>query len=1077
VQLLSASPARDDTAAACRAAEARLAQWDRAAIKPPLAEATGTAAGQAREGAQGQGGEATVERMSGGHILNSVSPSADAATSVHSLKASAISVFPSSASRARFCERQAMLLLACAHGWAADTGGGFASSADIGGGAVSPADTGGGDDTEGGTRGAASLLASVERRLWRLAQVGEMEGRSDSSAEDDTKLVGAACAAGAQASASAGCACAAGQAEAGTGAKNGQPGANVGGDEAREEGGAAGEAVAADLHASLSEVEAALVQLFEWSNVGATYRGGSGDKGSGGGSGEKESEGESGGSGEVRSGAGGSGADQPTGMANGEGGADAAKGGTSRSSSNPVSLPLSLLPWPKPVSALLYETILEASLLLQLAPPAPQSPASPLSPPTPPITLSPPRSHLSPALAALRRGLRVSAPEHALASLACRQRLFEALLAPPAGISSSPSGIGASPSGTATSPVSIAAPPTGITGSSAGPLWNDAANRLRLRRLSPSDARHALAGLLASLPAVAVAARREVDIACAMESPPPNPTAAPPGGSTEPVGGTSAASSPTVPPIPVGSPSDRARLSAHAARQLQQTGAKALGLLSDYRANFGEVGAIPGVGGAISGGAGAIPGRGGAVSDEGMPISGTIRGGVLARPPLPLHSVAHAAELMVACLPRPPPPSGLHNPLHTSRPAPTTLSQTGVPPGGIPTTPPNPKEEASETKEASAEETEAAMRTRAADALRSAVGRSMKALFGRAVSSIEAACNGGGSADTEGGGADTAGGGASTAGGGADTAGGGARAGSAGGASVAVAPGGSGDAQDWLRLVLLAMTRELESETKHSSQLLPWLPAATAEAAAALWRCTQPLLQATLLATPALTPTALAMLDALRGMRSRLSMMGVSVSMGLQPIFGTWLSHAAERWRSAAAATAAAGIARAAQAANDPGSNFDRYHTGGGGTPVHNTGHNIGNGSANRDGEDPSTPGGRARAAWAGLLAPMLDRLRRDSRMLTQVSRNPPPPWMLAPAPYTTHRLCGPPRRYSDAHPSGVLTPTPPVFRCPASDILKPAAAPDAGARSCRLPSDILMPPSGIPMPPLRYFDAPPPVF
>ena len=68
---------------------------------------------------------------------------------------------------------------------------------------------------------------------------------------------------------------------------------------------------------------------------------------------------------------------------------------------------------------------------------------------------------------------------------------------------------------------------------------------------------------------------------------------------------------------------------------------------------------------------------------------------------------------------------------------------------------------------------------------------------------------------------------------------------------------------------------ELGSEAAYSGQLRAHLPAATAEAAAALWRCVQPLLQATLLATPSLTPEAVRMLSALRGVRSQLEGMGV----------------------------------------------------------------------------------------------------------------------------------------------------------------------------------------------------------
>ena len=71
------------------------------------------------------------------------------------------------------------------------------------------------------------------------------------------------------------------------------------------------------------------------------------------------------------------------------------------------------------------------------------------------------------------------------------------------------------------------------------------------------------------------------------------------------------------------------------------------------------------------------------------------------------------------------------------------------------------------------------------------------------------------------------------------------------------------------------MSDELGSEAAYSGQLRAQLPAATAEAAAALWRCVQPLLQATLLATPSLTPEAVRMLAALRGVRTQLEGMGV----------------------------------------------------------------------------------------------------------------------------------------------------------------------------------------------------------
>ena len=78
--------------------------------------------------------------------------------------------------------------------------------------------------------------------------------------------------------------------------------------------------------------------------------------------------------------------------------------------------------------------------------------------------------------------------------------------------------------------------------------------------------------------------------------------------------------------------------------------------------------------------------------------------------------------------------------------------------------------------------------------------------------------------------------------------------------SMAVAPQAELTAPLWLCTVLRAVQRELKTEQLFSTQLQQWLPAAAAEAAAALWKCVQPLLQATLLSTASLDSDALQML-------------------------------------------------------------------------------------------------------------------------------------------------------------------------------------------------------------------------
>ena len=81
--------------------------------------------------------------------------------------------------------------------------------------------------------------------------------------------------------------------------------------------------------------------------------------------------------------------------------------------------------------------------------------------------------------------------------------------------------------------------------------------------------------------------------------------------------------------------------------------------------------------------------------------------------------------------------------------------------------------------------------------------------------------------------------------------------------SMAVAPQAELTAPLWLCTVLRAVQRELKTEQLFSTQLQQWLPAAAAAAAAALWKCVQPLLQATLLSTASLDADALQMLEAI----------------------------------------------------------------------------------------------------------------------------------------------------------------------------------------------------------------------
>ena len=127
--------------------------------------------------------------------------------------------------------------------------------------------------------------------------------------------------------------------------------------------------------------------------------------------------------------------------------------------------------------------------------------------------------------------------------------------------------------------------------------------------------------------------------------------------------------------------------------------------------------------------------------------------------------------------------------------------------------------------------------------------------------------------------------------------------------AVGLVPQEQHTAQRWLDGVLKALEGELSSEAQFSSQLRPWLPAATAEAAAALWRGVQPLLQATLLSTTTLDSDGLRMLLALRDVRRLLGAMGVSVQMGLLPVFRNWLAQLSIGWQEEAAAAAAAAAA------------------------------------------------------------------------------------------------------------------------------------------------------------------------
>ena len=71
-------------------------------------------------------------------------------------------------------------------------------------------------------------------------------------------------------------------------------------------------------------------------------------------------------------------------------------------------------------------------------------------------------------------------------------------------------------------------------------------------------------------------------------------------------------------------------------------------------------------------------------------------------------------------------------------------------------------------------------------------------------------------------------------------------------------------AQLWLCTVLRSLQHEMRAEPQYAQALGRYLPAAEAEAAAALWRCVQPLLQATLLTTTELDADALALLGAVR---------------------------------------------------------------------------------------------------------------------------------------------------------------------------------------------------------------------
>lgn len=113
-------------------------------------------------------------------------------------------------------------------------------------------------------------------------------------------------------------------------------------------------------------------------------------------------------------------------------------------------------------------------------------------------------------------------------------------------------------------------------------------------------------------------------------------------------------------------------------------------------------------------------------------------------------------------------------------------------------------------------------------------------------------------------------------------------------------------AQLWLCTVLRSLQREMRAEPQYAQALGRYLPAAEAEAAAALWRCVQPLLQATLLTTTELDADALALLGAVRDTRRQLASLGVAVHMGVLPVFQNWLVQQTAHWQADAAETAAA---------------------------------------------------------------------------------------------------------------------------------------------------------------------------
>ena len=386
----------------------------------------------------------------------------------------------------------------------------------------------------------------------------------------------------------------------------------------------------------------------------------------------------------------------------------------------------------------------------------------------------------------------------------------------------------------------------------------------------------------------------------------------------------------------------------------QQVGATAMALLSDYRAFFGHC----------------------PTTSQSAQVTGSQEADAATQqssrdeveesaPLLPLESVGAAAELVVTCLPR-----------SSKRWRPNAAPQNAL--GAVAVDAEDSAAALEVDAEAEAQDEAEAMRIAAADALRGAVGRSMKALFGRAVSRVDSVSTCAKVESKTAIEADAPSGVPSP------------EATLLTGETTTDTFGGvsGGDAQEWLRLVLQAVSRELSIEPKFSSQLRPWLPAASAEAAAALWRCVQPLLQATLLATPAVTATAVGMLGALQALRADLRSMGVSVQMGLEPIFGAWLAHIANRWQSAASVTAAAAIAQVAentcvgecsgameasdQSMDDP---FD-----------------MGDGSVDQDyvedrlgDKGGQQPLGR-REAWRQLLAPMVGRLRQDSGMLLRAA-------------------------------------------------------------------------------------------